>query len=57
MLDSLTPTQRALFELLPLDHAVLVDALTREGYTTGEVVAAMTGLESKGLVDDLPGGP
>ena len=56
VLDSLTPTQRALFELLPLDHAVLVDALTREGYTTGEVVAAMTVLEIKGLVDALPGG-
>jgi DNA processing protein len=55
-LDSLTPVQRALFELLPLDHAVLIDALTREGYTTSEVVAAMTVLEIKGLVDALPGG-
>ncbi len=55
-LKSLTDTQRRLFELLPLDHAVTIDCLTREGFTIGEVMAAMTVLEIKGLTVTLPGG-
>ena len=56
MLKSLTDTQRRLFELLPLDHAVTIDYLTREGFTVGEIMAAMTVLEIKGLTVTLPGG-
>lgn len=53
---SLTDTQRRLFELLPLDHAVTIDYLTREGFSVAEVMAAMTVLEIKGLTVTLPGG-
>ena len=56
MLKSLNDTQRRLFELLPLDHAVTIDYLTREGFTVGEIMAAMTVLEIKGLTVTLPGG-
>ena len=54
-LQSLTDTQRRIFEVLPLDHAVAIDYFTREGYTVGEVMAAMTVLEIKGLTVTLPG--
>lgn len=56
ILKSLSDTQRRLFELLPLDHAVTIDYLTREGFTVGEIMAAMTVLEIKGLTVTLPGG-
>lgn len=56
MLASLTPTQRALFALLPLDHAVTMDTLVKEGYSLPEIIPAMTVLELKGLVEILPGG-
>ncbi|MBQ4112663.1 MAG: DNA-processing protein DprA [Clostridia bacterium] len=56
ILKQLTDTQRRIFELLPLDHAVTVDYLTREGFTVGEIMATMTILEIKGLTITLPGG-
>ena len=55
VLQSLTDTQRRIFEALPLDHAVTIDYFTREGFTVGEVTAAMTVLEIKGLIITLPG--
>ncbi len=55
-LKSLTDTQRRIFEILPLDHAVPIDYLTREGFSIGEIMAAMTVLEIKGLTVTLPGG-
>ena len=55
-LKSLTESQRKIFEALPLDHAVAIDYFTREGYTVGEIMAAMTVLEIKGLTVTLPGG-
>ena len=55
-LDHLTDTQRRIFETLPLDHAVPIDYLTREGFSVGEIMAAMTVLEIKGLTVTLPGG-
>jgi DNA processing protein len=55
-LKSLNDTQRRIFEILPLDHAVPIDYLTREGFTVGEIMAAMTVLEIKGLTVTLPGG-
>lgn len=54
-LKSLTETQRRIFEALPLDHAVAIDYFTRQGYSVGEVMAAMTVLEIKGLTVTLPG--
>ena len=56
VLSSLTDTQRRIFEALPLDHAVAIDYLTREGFSVGEIMAAMTVLEIKGLTVTLPGG-
>ncbi len=56
ILRSLTDTQRRVFEALPLDHAVAIDYLTREGFTTAEIMASMTVLEIKGLTVTLPGG-
>jgi predicted Rossmann fold nucleotide-binding protein DprA/Smf involved in DNA uptake len=55
-LKSLNDTQRRIFEILPLDHAVPIDYLTREGFSVGEIMAAMTVLEIKGLTVTLPGG-
>ena len=56
LLATLTETQRRIFEVLPLDHAVPIDYVTREGFTVGEVMSAMTVLEIKGLTVTLPGG-
>lgn len=55
-LKSLTDTQRAIFEALPLDRAVPVDYITREGFSMSDIMAAMTVLEIKGLIISLPGG-
>ncbi len=56
ILQRLTDVQRRVFEALPLDHAVPLDHITREGFTAGEVMAAMTVLEIHGLTVTLPGG-
>jgi len=56
LLASLDPKQRAMFEQLPFDRAMHTDELSKLGYTVGEVMAAMTMLEIKGLVSSLPGG-
>ncbi|MBQ9152006.1 MAG: DNA-processing protein DprA [Clostridia bacterium] len=56
ILKKLTDTQRRIFEVLPLDHAVPIDHITREGFTVGEVMATMTILEIHGLTVTLPGG-
>lgn len=55
-LASLSDTQRKLFELLPLDHAVAVDYLMKAGFSMSEIMSSMTMLEIKGLVVALPGG-
>lgn len=55
-LRSLNDTQRGIFEALPLDRAVPVDYLTREGFAMSDIMATMTILEIKGLVISLPGG-
>ncbi len=53
---SLTETQRGIFTALPLDRAVPVDYLVREGFSMTDIMASMTILEIKGLVVSLPGG-
>ncbi|MBE6585978.1 MAG: DNA-protecting protein DprA [Ruminococcaceae bacterium] len=55
-LMSLSETQRKLFNALPLDHAVAVDYLMKEGFSMSEIMSSMTMLEIKGLVVALPGG-
>ena len=56
ILKKLTETQQRIFAALPLDHAVPIDHITREGFSVGEVMAAMTILEIHGLTVTLPGG-
>lgn len=56
LLASLDPKQREMFDHLPFDRAMHTDELSKLGYTVGEVMAAMTMLEIKGLVSSLPGG-
>ena len=56
ILKSLPDIQRRMFEALPLDHAVNVDYLTREGFAVGEIMSTMMQLEIKGLTVSLPGG-
>ena len=56
ILLTLTEKQRNIFAALPLDRAVPVDHITREGFALSDVIAAMTILEIKGLVVSLPGG-
>ena len=53
---SLTETQRGIFTALPLDRAVPVDYIAREGFSMTDIMASMTILEIKGLVVSLPGG-
>ncbi len=53
---SLEPSLRAVYDRLPSDGAVSVDKLTVEGLGIGDIIAALTMLELRGLVQSLPGG-
>ncbi|MBQ4090951.1 MAG: DNA-processing protein DprA [Clostridia bacterium] len=55
VLASLSEKQRKVFDEMPLDFPVTVDQLTKTGLKLGEVIAALTVLEVKGLVVSLPG--
>lgn len=55
VISALTVTQRAVFEAMPDDRAVSVDALSELDYPYGEIVAALTMLEIMGLIHKLPG--
>ncbi len=56
ILKTLTDTQRGIFEAVPLDRPVPVEYLSREGFTMSQIMAAVTILEIKGLLETLPGG-
>lgn len=56
VLRSLDEKQRKLFEEIPIDRAIPIDALAKLGYGIGEIMSTMTVLEVKGLVSSLPGG-
>lgn len=56
VLEGLTEEQRRIFDELPCDKPVSVDALTKLGYNIGMLMASLTILEIKGLVVSLPGG-
>ena len=56
VIASLEGKYRRLFEAIPAERAVPLDALARLGYSIGEVMSAMTMLEVKGLVSSLSGG-
>ncbi len=56
VLESLTATQKRVFEAIPIDGTVTVEYLSREGFSMSEIMASVTVLEIKGLVQTLPGG-
>jgi len=56
LLESLDPSSRRVFELMPIDKAISPDALAAHGIDVGEAITALTMLEISGLVTSLPGG-
>ncbi len=56
LLGALTDRQRAMFAEMPDDRAITLDALTKIGFSIGEVMTGMTVLEISGLINSLPGG-
>ena len=54
--ENLSPIQLAIFEAIPDDRAVAMDALTALDYSSGDLIAALTMLEIMGLIHKLPGG-
>ena len=55
-LSSLSEDQRKIFNDLPCDKPISPDYLTKFGYNIGMIMATLTILEIKGLVNSLPGG-
>ena len=55
ILSSLSPVQLAVMGAIPDDRPVSTDALNGLGYPIGEVIAALTMLEIRGLIRKLPG--
>lgn len=56
ILQSLGERERAVFEAIPMDHPLAIDRLQSLGYSTGELLAALSMLEIRGLIQTLPGG-
>lgn len=55
-LASLSERERRVFDGIPMDHPVAIDRLQSLGYSTGELLTALSLLEIKGLIQTLPGG-
>lgn len=55
VLQSLDPVGLAILQTIPDDRAVTVDELGNLGYSSGEIITALTMLELMGLVQKLPG--
>lgn len=56
MLESLGERERRVFEAIPMDSPMSLDRLQSLGYHTGELLAALSLLEIRGLIQTLPGG-
>ena len=56
VLQSLGERERKVFEAIPMDHPMAIDRLQSLGYSTGELLAALSLLEIRGLIQTLPGG-
>ena len=56
ILQSLGERERKVFEAIPMDHPMAIDRLQSLGYSTGELLAALSLLEIRGLIQTLPGG-
>lgn len=55
-LESLGERERRVFEAIPMDSPMSLDRLQSLGYNTGELLAALSLLEIRGLIQTLPGG-
>ena len=54
--EALDETGRKIYALLPADAAVQIDELVeKSGLNSSEVLAALCGMEMRGLVRQLPG--
>lgn len=56
VLESLGERERRVFEAIPVDSPLSLDRLQTVGYSTGELLAALSLLEIRGLIQTLPGG-
>ena len=56
VLSALDPKSRLVFEHMPIDKAVAVDALADTGLPSNDILTAFTMLELSGLIQALPGG-
>lgn len=56
VLSTLSEEQRRIFDELPCDRPITLDKLGALGYPTGVLMAGLTILEIKGLINSLPGG-
>ena len=56
ILATLSEEQRKIFDELPCDKPVSLDALCAGGFNIGTLMASLTILEIKGLISSLPGG-
>ena len=55
VLQSLDPISLAILQTMPDDRAVAMDELNPLGYSSGEIMTALTMLELTGLIQKLPG--
>ncbi len=55
VMESLTDLQRRVFEAIPIDGTIAVETLVRDGFSMSEVMASVTILEIRGLVQTFPG--
>lgn len=56
ILESLGERERRVFEAIPMDSPLPLDRLHSLGYSAGELLAALSLLEIRGLIQTLPGG-
>lgn len=56
ILQSLDPVGLAILQTMPDDRAISADDLGNLGYSSGEIMTALTMLELSGLIQKLPGG-
>jgi len=54
--DDLTEIEKQVLSAFPVDAAVTLDAVNLPGIGIGEIIAALTMLEIRGLISALPGG-
>ncbi len=55
IINTLTDTQKRIFEEIPLDKPITVDGIMKLGFSMGEIMSSLTILEIKGLISSLPG--